>query len=273
MSVRPKSPISWLGGKYQLASFIVSLFPDHKHYIEVFAGALHVLFAKPKSKLETVNDANEDLMNFWLVARDHTADLIHKIEWTPYSRALFLRWKNETKPEDPVEWAARWFFLNSAKVNNVWSGGWGCSKSGDRLSGTSRPKKLRAATARLWETRDRLAQVQIERADFRTMLERYAKDPGNLLYLDPPYIGSEAGYVVRFSQQDHIDLAELLNACEARVLLTYEDHPQVRELYKDWSFYEVSVKRCSQVCKPGEKRKSAIELLLTNYDIQLRLFS
>lgn len=270
--MKPKSPISWLGGKYQLSGFIVSLFPEHHHYVEVFVGALHILFAKPKSKLETVNDADQDLMNFWLVAREHTADLIEKIEWTPYSRALFLKWKNEPKPENPIEWAARWFFLHCAKVNGVWHGGWGCCKSDGRLAGTPNPERLRTRTARLWQTRDRLAKVQIECADFRTMLDRYGQCSDNLLYLDPPYVDSEGEYVVRFSQQDHIDLAELLNNSEARILLSYEDHPQIRKLYKGWSVYEVKVKRCTQVCKPGEERKSATELLFTNYDIQLRLF-
>lgn len=74
-----RSPIAWIGGKYYLASRIVDLFPEHDHYIEVFGGALHVLCAKPKTKIETINDLDEDLINFWLVCRDRIDELLPKV--------------------------------------------------------------------------------------------------------------------------------------------------------------------------------------------------
>ena len=46
-----KIPISYYGGKQQLASKIVSLFPEHKIYCEPFIGGAAVLFAKPQAQI------------------------------------------------------------------------------------------------------------------------------------------------------------------------------------------------------------------------------
>lgn len=53
-----RSPLSWVGGKHHQATWIISLFPPHKHYVEVCCGGLHVFFTKAPSLLETVNDIN-----------------------------------------------------------------------------------------------------------------------------------------------------------------------------------------------------------------------
>ena len=58
-----KAPFGWVGGKSRLAKDIVDLIPSHSIYIEVFGGALSVLYAKKPSKLEVVNDINSELVN------------------------------------------------------------------------------------------------------------------------------------------------------------------------------------------------------------------
>lgn len=63
-------PFTYFGGKQMLAGRIAALLPDHRHYVEPFAGSLAVLLAKPPSTLETVNDLDRDLMLFWRVLRD-----------------------------------------------------------------------------------------------------------------------------------------------------------------------------------------------------------
>lgn len=41
-----KAPFGWVGGKSKLAKDIVAAMPDHRLYVEVFGGALNVLYAK-----------------------------------------------------------------------------------------------------------------------------------------------------------------------------------------------------------------------------------
>lgn len=53
-----RSPLAWMGGKSRLADRIVQRLPEHETYCEVFAGAAWVLFRKPPSQVEILNDVN-----------------------------------------------------------------------------------------------------------------------------------------------------------------------------------------------------------------------
>lgn len=265
-----KSPITRVGGKAYMASWIISFFPDHEHYIEPFAGALHVLFAKPKSRLETVNDKEGDLVNFWMVCRDRLDELVKKLDFTPYSRQLYEKWKYENMPEeDPVEWAARWYYLNSASVNSFYRAGWSYTR--DRANVYVPPvSRFRRRIERMFAACDRLAEVQIECGDFRDMFERYGDLEDAFLYCDPPYVGCK-WYKHNFTDEDHRDLAELANAAKAKVMVSYEDCELVRSLYKGWTIDSSEQTRHSKVRRGPYKKPKATELLIMNHTIQLRL--
>src|SRR4051794_6683840 len=82
-----KPPFAYYGGKTTLADRIASLLPAHTHYVEPFAGSLAVLLAKSRSKMETVNDLDQDLMTFWRVLRDQPDELARRMTLTPHARA------------------------------------------------------------------------------------------------------------------------------------------------------------------------------------------
>ena len=63
-------PLIWYGGKGLLAQKLVPLLPQHRIYVEPFAGGASVLFAKPPSPVEVLNDVHGDLVNFYRVLRD-----------------------------------------------------------------------------------------------------------------------------------------------------------------------------------------------------------
>ena len=81
------APFRYFGGKTRQAERIASLLPPHEHYVEPFAGSLAVLLAKPRSRMETVNDLDQDLMTFWRVLRDDPDGLAAVMALTPHSRA------------------------------------------------------------------------------------------------------------------------------------------------------------------------------------------
>lgn len=79
-------PIPYFGAKGKMAPMIVGLLPKHKHYVEVFGGSLAVLFAKPPSYMETVNDIDHQLMTFWRVVRDRFDEFEWVCATTPHAR-------------------------------------------------------------------------------------------------------------------------------------------------------------------------------------------
>ncbi|MCP4745674.1 MAG: DNA adenine methylase [Desulfobacteraceae bacterium] len=79
------------GGKWRLASWIISQFPEHRCYVEPYGGAASVLLKKPKSFFEVYNDLDQNLVNLFEVVRntDTRKQLIHELEKTPFARKEF----------------------------------------------------------------------------------------------------------------------------------------------------------------------------------------
>lgn len=80
-------PMAYFGGKTLLADRIVAMLPRHAHYVEPYAGSLAVLLAKPRSRMETVNDLDGQLMTFWRVLREQPDELMRVCTLTPHGRA------------------------------------------------------------------------------------------------------------------------------------------------------------------------------------------
>lgn len=87
---RPARPaLRYYGGKYSIAPWIISHFPPHTNYLEPCSGGASVILAKPRSKLETINDIDGDVFNFFRVLRDQPDELIRRIHLTPWARAEY----------------------------------------------------------------------------------------------------------------------------------------------------------------------------------------
>lgn len=84
------------GSKWRIANWIISYFPKHHSYLEPFSGSGAVLFNKPPSNIETVNDLNLDIVNFFQCIRENPERLAKIIEATPYSRYEYdITWNTE----------------------------------------------------------------------------------------------------------------------------------------------------------------------------------
>ena len=60
-----KAIVKYPGSKWSLASWIISFFPEHHSYLEPFFGSGAVLFNKPRSHIETVNDLDGYVVNLF----------------------------------------------------------------------------------------------------------------------------------------------------------------------------------------------------------------
>ena len=81
-------PLPYIGGKNRLATKIISMLPEHTTYVETFAGGAQVLFHKPPSHVEVLNDLDYDVVNFFRVCQWHYEELIRYLRYSLVSRTL-----------------------------------------------------------------------------------------------------------------------------------------------------------------------------------------
>jgi DNA adenine methylase len=264
-----RSPLIWFGGKSKVAQHIIGKMPKHSCYAEPFGGAAHVIAQKSQVSSECYNDIDGEVVNFLLVARNEPERFQQACESLPYSRALYEKWKREEPPNDDFEKAVRFFYVNRsgiAKGNSDASfstdTGWRHSKEHNTASTYQSACEIIPAFA------ERMKSVMIDNRDFREIFRVYDA-PYTLFYVDPPYIGREKYYAGGFTEQDHRDLANILNNIEGKAILSYYDNILLDELYPNWHRETYQVAR--QVVN-GSNNK-AEELLLMNFDNgQLTLF-
>lgn len=232
-----RSPLRWFGSKAAVAAQVVEHLGAHVHYVEVFSGSAAVLFAKPRSKIETLNDVDDDVVNLFRVLRDpNTATmLVQRCTTTAYARREFLTARTIlTAGRAPLGGAAvdrverAWAFLvavNFSVSSSSHSTGWSVAVSDP--GGSIPPARWRAAVARLERTAARLEGVQVDCSDWREVLSRYDR-PSTVFYLDPPYhpeLRSGGRYRHEMTAGDHDELVETLLGLKGRAVLSGFAHP------------------------------------------------
>lgn len=246
MSKRYKNGITrpalrYYGGKWRLASWLLPYFPAHDCYVEPYAGAASLFFRKSPSRLEVINDLNENVVNFFSVLRDRPAELIEKIDLTPFSRLEHSRSIEPT--EDPVERARR--FYVRANQGRASGGYMGSQDGGWQFQVMARTNRIVTDTwgnvDYLYAVAARLKQAMIECDEAINVIERFDR-VRTLFYLDPPYTHdtrqNSSRYAHEMDEKDHKELAYILRSIKGMALLSGYRCPLYDELYSDWHCVE-----------------------------------
>jgi len=226
-----KPPHGWVGGKSRLAKQIVSYLPsEHNLYVEVFGGALNVLYAKElpsrANYREVVNDFNAELINLHRAIRTNPKKLQKYLSDLLISRDIFNDIKSKNmKPRNDIEKASFFFYRLTQSFGS----------KGENFAMNAKSRKPRSIYKDFTKWSKRLDQVTIENLDFEKLIREYDKEE-TLFYCDPPYVGTESYYknVREFNLNDHKRLFKTLKAIKGKFLLSYNDTPFIRELYKDF---------------------------------------
>lgn len=222
----PRRPaLRYYGGKWNLAPWIISHFPQHTNYVEPCGGAASVLLQKPRSLLETYNDINGNVVNFFRVLRDQPDELIRKIRLTPWSRKEYE--SHNQKTDDPVEWARQfwmlcWISVQGGSHASVFGSHWRSIRHADSRTGTPPPKDG-IDIAHLEVIAERLKWVQIDCIDWQDAVAKYDNRDA-LFYFDPPYVpdtrGNSKRYAHEWDRQDHIEAADILHDVTGMVVIS-----------------------------------------------------
>lgn len=213
--------LRYFGGKYLLAPWIISHFPDHRVYVEPFGGAASVLMRKTPSKVEVWNDLDDSVYHLFKLLRDGGGGYLYDaLRLTPYSRREFEL--SVVPHPDPVE-AARRLIVRSFMgfggdaVGNDRTGFRSCSNQSNRapaLDWINYPDAIQGFIKRL-------QGVVIENKNAIEVIDQHDSDT-TLHYVDPPYHPEARTKRQRYKHEmfDHDELLAKLPALKGKVILS-----------------------------------------------------
>lgn len=259
---RPRPVLRWHGGKWKLAPWIISHFPEHRIYVEPFGGAGSVLMRKDRVYAEIYNDMDDVVVNLFKVLRDPAkADrLIDMLRLTPFARQEF----NEAleAAEDDVE-RARHLVVRSFMGfgSNAHSSSPVADKTAFKTytrprdqyrssnrSGTTPAHDWANYPDSLARTVDRLRGVIIEKRDAADVMRQH-DGPATLHYVDPPYLPETRSpankydlkhrmYRHELTPDDHLKLLAFLPSLQGMVVLSGYPHAMYDNALPKWQRVE-----------------------------------
>jgi len=246
ISTEVKHPaLHYYGGKWLLAPWIIKHFPKHDNYLEPCMGACSVLLRKPRSRLETINDLDWEVVNFFKVLRERPRALIRYIQLTPWSRAEFELVKrgvdeNARSTLDSLELARRLYVRLTMGRASSKSTGWKFTKNyvGSAVNRFVHARRLLAVARRL-------QGVQIENRDAIEVIKDFDRE-NTLIYFDPPYAAEARSnpnqYTCEVTNEWHVEAAKVLRQCKSYVVVSGYNCPLYEDLYGDWTRYDTESK-------------------------------
>ena len=249
------------GSKWYLAKWIISHFPPHRVFVDVFGGSGAIILRKPKSKVEVFNDIDKELVNLFKVLIYRKEEFMERARYLPYSRALFEEWVGKyyrlSEVKDPVERALIYFFIRNVSFSGVPWKGFSVSHT------TNRAPTFKRRLEKLEEFVKRFREVMIECLDYREVLAKYDSHD-TLFYCDPPYLAKDRYYEHEWGLEDWITFADNVRRVKGKVCVSSSWFPQLLSLFRGW-YYDVKERYVSIGFRRNEPRPKMKEYLIMNY--------
>ncbi len=261
----------WYGGKFCHLNWLLPLLPRTIHYCEPFAGSGAVLINREPSPVETYNDIDGEVVNFFKVLRDNKNELIEKIGLTPFAYNEYVEAINEKRNLNlsPVE-RARLFYVRARQsrtglAQSASPGRWAHCKLTSRAGMAGAVSRWLGAVEDLPLIAQRLIRVQIENRPAIEVIKRY-DSPDTLFYCDPPYPhesrGDTQAYGFEMTDRDHEELSMVLHSIKGKAAISSYKCGLMHKLYNDWKYIQAPEKMCHSV------KELRAEGLWVNYKVE-----
>lgn len=289
-----KTPVSRVGNKSSILHILYSLFPlEYGRFVDVFGGSGSVLLGKPEATaFEVYNDFDRNLVNLFRCMKERSMAVIRELGFCNLNsredfNAIRKFFEHEEFADEHLseEIALTEILLPPPEAKELaqlrrritadydvrraamflkllrYSYSSGCK------SFASQPFDIRKLFRLIRELEERMANVVVENQDFEALIKHYDR-PETFFYADPPYYSTEDMYAVDFGMSDHVRLRNTLKDISGKFLLSYNDCPEIRELYEGFAVFDFSrTHSMAQRYDPGKEFK---ELLIGNYDLYER---
>lgn len=262
-SRKPKRLIAfgWYGGKFSHLDFLAPLIPtDATHFCDVYGGSAAVLMNIGPYPVETYNDIDSELINFFRTLRNQESKLIKAISLTPFSREELAK---ACEPADNLTRLerARRFYVRARQTRTGLAqtsskGRWAHCVLTSRAGMAGAVSRWLGSVEGLAEIAQRLQRVQIENAPAVEVVGRY-DTADTVFYLDPPYIhsarGDSAAYGFEMTNDEHVELSEVLHSIRGRAVLSGYRTELYDQFYADWRREDAPVRICHSVRQPRQE--------------------
>jgi site-specific DNA-adenine methylase len=240
------------GGSHHYAKRIVPLIPEHATYVEPFAGAAALLYAKEPSAKEVIADNNADVVFLHRSVKAITSELVEKLrerfEWKCTEESFA-----KARDMEPGDDLARFYKLVFVRTHARDCRPDGTHPARNHLGSTTDPAKyLKAA--------ERLKDVTVLHQDYKKTIAQL-DGPDTFFFLDPPYPGEW------FDKDAVIELdefTEVLRSIKGRFIAVLNDSPDNVAAFK--SVGHVFRLKVHEASGTGGAKKAS-RLFCTNYKI------
>jgi len=264
-----RSPLRYPGGKSKAIKQILPLIPKFSSYREPLVGGGSLFVALKQlypDRSYWINDLNYDLYLFWKYTQcdiDKFVEVLCKIKKEYVDgRVLYNDYKHNWESLSDFDRAVRFFVLNRITFSGAIDSGGYSQESFDRRFTDS-------SIHRLSELQFVINDVKITNLDYQEIINAPGDDV--FIYLDSPYYSTTRSKLYGTKGDLHINFnhkrfADDVHRCNHQWLITYDDCPEVRDLFWfgniiPWSF--------QYGMNNVKKEKAAIgqEVFITNYKI------
>lgn len=274
ISTKPRTKkrivFGWYGGKFSHLDWLLPLLPKCHHYCEPFAGSGAVLINREPSPVETYNDIDGEVVNFFRALRDNSEELIRGIALTPFSREEYHRAIVDSIEEVSSVERARRFYIKARQTRTGLAqtaslGRWANCKDTSRAGMSGVVSRWLGGVEALDDIAQRLLRVQIENRPAVDIIRLY-DSPKTLFYCDPPYLhetrGDAKAYGFEMDMNQHLEFSTAVNECAGLVAVSGYDHPIMNDLFPSKKWFKTSGPEKTI----HSTKDTRIEVLWTNYD-------
>ncbi len=267
----PTSPLKYVGGKYRnrrlITQYLLEIYDPYSRIQlrEPFAGPASISFemmARTNIHKYWINDIDPSVFCYLLSLKDYEVlfqKYIRKGIPSATDFKLFrhnlLALKSIPLPEDIIDTAYQKLVVQRLSYSGL---GTKATSPTNEIEGRWNAENLCTALE-IMHTRIADNDVRITNLDYKKVISNESYPA--LLYVDPPYF--EKGnllYQYGMPNSEHIKLSELLRKTKHKFLLSYDDCPEIWELYASWA--KIRTIKCWHSNSSRKEKKN--ELLITN---------
>jgi DNA adenine methylase len=237
------SPLRYPGGKTSYSEMISWIIQNNGlsgcSYAEPFAGgagAAITLLLKDQVKEILLNDFDLAIYSFWQSIIEYTDEFIDKLDQTPITIQEWKRQKEiyKKQSDDILSLGFATFFLNRCNRAGILLANpiGGLNQNGaSKIDARFKKQKLTAKIRLIAEQKKRIHLSNLDALEFIEKLKKIGRN--TLIYFDPPYYQKgELLYMNHYRHEDHKHLYSKIVKCRLPWLLSYDDRPEIAELYR-----------------------------------------